>query len=223
MPWTQPGFIRKAIFAATARDIIEALLRPGRDPREDLPPPIFKRGILKLEDLNQGMELRGTVLNVVDFGAFVDVGLKESGLVHISQLSTRFIRSPHDVVAVGQVVTAWVLSVDAERGRVSLTMIAPGTPKRVPQKSQPPRKERQPESRRVEKPEPLAAAEALPSTASPPPPPRPVPRAPAPARPHIRKARSQPAPPLSQGVLEGTEPARSFGELKRLWDARRKN
>ena len=111
----------------TLRDILEALARPGRDPREDLPKPVFKKGFLKLEDLQAGMELRGTVLNVVDFGAFVDIGLKDSGLVHISQLANRYVKSPHDVVSVGDVVTAWVLSVDQDRKKVSLTMVAPGT------------------------------------------------------------------------------------------------
>ncbi len=90
----------------TFRDIFDALARPDRDPREDLPKPIFKKGVLKLEDLQAGMELKGTVLNVVDFGAFVDIGLKDSGLVHISQLANRYIKSPHDVVSVGDVVTA---------------------------------------------------------------------------------------------------------------------
>jgi uncharacterized protein len=111
----------------TLRDIIEALGRPERDPRDDLPKPIFKKGILKLEDLTAGMELKGTVLNVVDFGAFVDIGLKDSGLVHISQLANRYIKSPHDVVSVGDVVTVWVMGVDQERKRVSLTMVKPGT------------------------------------------------------------------------------------------------
>ena len=83
--------------------------------------------MLKLEDLQPGMELKGTVLNVVDFGAFVDIGLKDSGLVHISQLANRYIKSPHDVVSVGDVVTAWVMGVDHERKRVSLTMVKPGT------------------------------------------------------------------------------------------------
>jgi len=92
-----------------------------------LPPPVFKKGILKLEDLEAGMELKGTVLNVVDFGAFVDIGLKDSGLVHISQLANRYIKSPHDVVSVGDVVTIWVMGVDQERKRVSLTMVKPGT------------------------------------------------------------------------------------------------
>jgi uncharacterized protein len=111
----------------TLRDIFEALARPERDPRDDLPKPIFKKGVLKLEDLEAGMELKGTVLNVVDFGAFVDIGLKDSGLVHISQLANRYIKSPHDVVSVGDVVTVWVMGVDGERKRVSLTMVKPGT------------------------------------------------------------------------------------------------
>lgn len=109
----------------TLNDIIDALLRPGRDPRADLPPPVFRRGVLSLDDIEVGMELQGTVLNVVDFGAFVDVGLKDSALVHISQLATHFVRSPHDMVSIGDVVTVWVLSVDRERKRVGLTMIAP--------------------------------------------------------------------------------------------------
>ena len=111
----------------TLHDIFEALARPDRDPRDDLPKPIFKKGVLKLEDLTAGMELKGTVLNVVDFGAFIDIGLKDSGLVHISQLANRYIKSPHDVVSVGDVVTAWVMGVDNERKRVSLTMVKPGT------------------------------------------------------------------------------------------------
>ncbi len=111
----------------TLRDILEALGRPERDPRDDLPKPIFKKGVLKLEDLTPGMELKGTVLNVVDFGAFVDIGLKDSGLVHISQLANRYVKSPHDVVSVSDVVTVWVMLVDQERKRVSLTMVKPGT------------------------------------------------------------------------------------------------
>lgn len=130
----------------TVHDILDALARPGRDPRDDLPPPIFKKGVLKLEDLQAGMELKGTVLNVVDFGAFVDVGLKDSGLVHISQMANRYIKSPHEVVAVGDVVNVWVMAVDGDRRRVSLTMIAPGTERKVPERREPrpPRGERQP-------------------------------------------------------------------------------
>lgn len=128
---------------ATVHDVIQALLKPGRDPREDLPPPIFKKGILRLEDLQPGMELKGTVLNVVDFGAFVDIGLKDSGLVHISQLANRYIKSPYEVVAVNDVVSVWVLTVDMERRRVSLTMIAPGTERKPPE-----RRPRRPEGAR---------------------------------------------------------------------------
>ncbi len=116
----------------TLRDILAQLTRPGRDPREDLPQPIFKRGVLKLDDLQPGMELMGSVLNVVDFGAFVDIGLHDSGLVHVSHLANRFVRDPHDVVSVGDIVKVWVVEVDKTRRRVSLTMIAPGTPKHEP-------------------------------------------------------------------------------------------
>ncbi len=92
-----------------------------------MPPPIFKTGILKLDDLAAGMELYGTVLNVVDFGAFVDIGLHDSGLVHISQLANRYIRDPHEVASVGDIVKVWVLEIDKTRRRVSLTMIPPGS------------------------------------------------------------------------------------------------
>ena len=114
----------------TIQDVFEALARPGRDPREDLPPPIFKTGVLKLEDIHPGMELKGTVLNVVPFGAFVDIGLKESGLVHISQMANRYIRSPYDVVSVGDVVTVWVMDVKAGEKKISLSMIPPGQERR---------------------------------------------------------------------------------------------
>jgi len=119
----------------TLTDIIDALLRPGRDPRADLPPPVFRKGVLSLDDIEVGMELQGTVLNVVDFGAFVDVGLKDSALIHISQMATRFVRSPHEVVSIGDVVTVWVLSVDRDRKRIGLTMISQSEP--VPQTSAP--------------------------------------------------------------------------------------
>ena len=110
-------------------DILAQLARPGRDPREDLPPPIFKKGVIKLDDLSPGMELSGTVLNVVDFGAFVDIGLHDTGLVHISQLANKYVRDPHEVVSVGDTVKVWVHEIDKTRRRVSLTMIAPGTPR----------------------------------------------------------------------------------------------
>lgn len=114
----------------TVRDVLDNLLRPGRDPRESLPKPIFKKGVLHLEDLSPGMELKGTVLNVVDFGAFVDIGLHDSGLIHISQMADRYIRDAHEKVAVGDIVRVWVVEVDPARKRISLTMLPPGTEKR---------------------------------------------------------------------------------------------
>lgn len=109
----------------TLRDIIDSLQRPGRDPREELPLPIFRKDVLKLEDLVPGMELQGTVRNVIDFGAFVDIGVKNDGLVHISQLSSGYVKHPMDVVSVGDNVTVWVLNVDEKKGRVGLTMRRP--------------------------------------------------------------------------------------------------
>ncbi len=106
----------------TLRDIIDALLRPGRDPRDELPKPVFRTDVLSIEDIKPGMELNGVVRNVVDFGAFVDIGVKNDGLVHISELSDSYVKNPLDVVAVGDVVTVRVLSVDVERGRISLSM-----------------------------------------------------------------------------------------------------
>jgi len=136
----------------TLIDTFHALARPGRDPREDHPEPIFRKGIIKLEDLVAGMELKGEVLNVVDFGAFVDVGLKDSGLVHISQMANRYIKSPYDVIAVGDVVSVWVMAVDAERKRVSLSMIQPGQERRAqgrpPQGERPMREDRPPQGER---------------------------------------------------------------------------
>ncbi|MFB6366261.1 Tex family protein [Paenibacillus elgii] len=109
----------------TLRDILDSLQRPGRDPREELPAPIFRTDVLQIEDLKPGMELQGTVRNVIDFGAFVDIGIKNDGLVHISQLSNSYVKHPMDVVSVGDVVTVWVLNVDLKKGRVGLTMKKP--------------------------------------------------------------------------------------------------
>lgn len=109
----------------TLKDIIDALIRPSRDPRDELPTPLLRKDVLKLEDLKRGMELQGTVRNVVDFGAFVDIGVKQDGLVHISKLSNKFVKHPLDIVGVGDVVTVWVDSVDHNKGRVALTMLAP--------------------------------------------------------------------------------------------------
>jgi uncharacterized protein len=232
----------------TIKDIIDALARPGRDPREDLPPPIFKKGILKLEDLQPGMELKGTVLNVVDFGAFVDIGLKDSGLVHISQMANRYVKSPYDVVAVGDVVTVWVLTVDQDRRRVSLTMIQPGTERKPPEKRPlPPRREPAPQGqgqaqgqgqghrppRGGRRPAPAGARGGASG------PPR---RGQAPAQPAAAGAGAQPAtqrhqappppprkprrqlpkPKLSQAALAGKESLGTFAELAAFWEAKKK-
>jgi uncharacterized protein len=226
----------------TLQDIMDALARPGRDPREDLPPPIFKKGILKLEDLQPGMELKGTVLNVVDFGAFIDIGLKDSGLVHISQMANRYIKSPYDVVAVSDVVSVWVLSVDRDRRRVSLTMIKPGTERKPPE-----RKAEQPRPQRTGPPArgrrsgppgkrpPLQVAVPKPpgSTGSPvavpgrpvvagapaaqqPPAPPPRSAPPPPRKPHRRPHR----PKLTQEALQGEAPLRTFSELMAFFEAK---
>ena len=108
----------------TVKDVIACLLKPHRDPREDLPPVVFRTDVLSIEDITPGMFLTGTVRNVVDFGAFVDIGIKNDGLVHISQMADRYIRHPMEVVAVGDVVTVQVLSVDRDRGKVALSMKA---------------------------------------------------------------------------------------------------
>jgi uncharacterized protein len=211
-------------------DMIEALCKPGRDPREDLPPPIFRKDVVKFEDLQTGMELRGTVLNVVDFGAFVDVGLSDSGLVHISQLSSGYVRDPHDVVAVGDQVRVWVSAIDKDRRRVALTMIEPGTEKPRPEKQQ-----RRP--RRGQRPPAEAAAAAGQGTSERPRreagerKPHPAQRTPKPKgdrrdrrggrreeqRPQRTGAYEKRAPktvvPITKEMEEGKEYLRSFGDL----------
>jgi uncharacterized protein len=238
---------RLQVGVPTVKDIFAALARPGRDPREDLPPPVFKKGILKLEDLQPGMELKGTVLNVVDFGAFVDIGLKDSGLVHISRMANRYVKSPYDVVAVGDVVTVWVLEVDQGRHRVSLTMIPPGTerkpPERRPQQQPqqrregPPRGDRPPP--RGDRPPPRGGGRRPPprgqQRGGPPPqggrregaPPQQPAEAGAQAQrqppPPPRKPRRQPPKPnLSQAALAGATPLGTFAELAAFWEAKKK-
>ncbi|WP_053217401.1 Tex family protein [Virgibacillus senegalensis] len=107
----------------TLEDIMKALASPERDPRDDFPQPLLKKNVLSMEDLQQGMELQGTVRNVVDFGVFVDIGVKQDGLVHISKMSKQFVKHPTDVAAVGDVVTVWIDSVDLEKQRIALTMV----------------------------------------------------------------------------------------------------
>jgi uncharacterized protein len=225
----------------TLRDIMDALARPGRDPREDLPPPIFKKGILKLEDLQPGMELKGTVLNVVDFGAFIDIGLKDSGLVHISQMANRYIKSPYEVVSVSDVVSVWVLSVDRDRRRVSLTMIKPGTERKPPEKrAEQPRPQRTgppPRGRRPGPPgkRPLQVAVPKPPGSTPSPVASPgqpfVASTPADQQPSAPPSRSAPPPPrkphrrphrpkLTQEALQGEAPLRTFSELMAFFEAK---
>lgn len=199
-------------------DMIEAMCKPGRDPREDLPPPIFRKDIVKFEQLEPGMELHGTVLNVVDFGAFVDVGLSDSGLIHISQLSAGYVRDPHDVVAVGDQVRVWVASVDKQRRRVALTLIAPGTERARPGK---PRGSRR---HKPAAPQPQVAVAAGADQAPTAPPPRRA-RKPPRERRERRGRERQPRSgtyekragksrvPITKAMEEGKEAMRTFGDL----------
>ncbi len=210
------------------RDILSQLARPGRDPREDLPAPVFKQGILKLEDLAPGMELRGTVLNVVDFGAFVDIGMHDSGLVHVSQLADKFVRDPHDVVAVGDIIRVWVVEVDKQRRRVSLSMIPPGTqriagrrhesrpaapppapegelqPAQTPRPPRPPQKHPRPQGAGPQGPRPQQGQR-------PPPPPRPE---------YKPKRPPKPITPLTDEMRNGKAPLRSFSDLAQFFQVK---
>jgi uncharacterized protein len=109
----------------TLHDIVKELLRPGRDPRDELPPPMLRTDVMDIKDLVPGMELKGTVRNVIDFGAFIDIGVHQDGLVHISQITDKFIKHPSDVLKVGEVITVWVISVDIQKQRIALTMKRP--------------------------------------------------------------------------------------------------
>ena len=109
----------------TLKDIARELQKPGRDPRDDLPKPVLRTDVLAMEDLAPGMELMGTVRNVIDFGAFVDIGVHQDGLVHISRMANRFIKHPAEVVKVGDVIKVWVVEVDAKKKRIALTMLPP--------------------------------------------------------------------------------------------------
>ena len=106
----------------TLLDVASELMKPGRDPRDELPAPVLRTDVLEIKDLKPGMELKGTVRNVIDFGAFVDIGVHQDGLVHISQICDRFIKHPSQVLSVGDVVTVWVKEVDEKKKRISLTM-----------------------------------------------------------------------------------------------------
>jgi uncharacterized protein len=114
--------IELEVGALTLKDIIDEISKPGRDPRESMPKPILRSDVLKFEDLQIGMVLNGTVRNVIDFGAFVDIGVKYDGLVHISEMSNKFIKNPSDIVSVGDIVKVKVINLDTERHKVSLSM-----------------------------------------------------------------------------------------------------
>lgn len=114
----------------TLGDIIDELMRPNRDPRDELPAPMLRTDVMSMEDLKPGMEMTGTVRNVIDFGAFIDIGVHQDGLVHISRITKRFIKHPSEVLAVGDIVKVWVISVDTQKKRISLTMIDPNQKER---------------------------------------------------------------------------------------------
>ncbi|MBN1588125.1 MAG: helix-hairpin-helix domain-containing protein [Pirellulales bacterium] len=199
-------------------DILAQLARPGRDPREDLRKPVFKRGVLKLDDLSVGMALHGTILNVVDFGAFVDIGMHDSGLVHISQLANQFVRDPHDVVAVGDIVEVWVVGLDKERRRVSLTMIPPGT--KPPER--PPRRPRgKPDAKRPDQP----AHRTGKSSSRPRKPGRKEGGYDKKKRHQKTTYRPKPSPkpvvPITRKMVAGNEPMRTFGDLVQYYDIKR--
>ena len=114
----------------TLIDIINELMRPGRDPRDLLPAPMLRTDIMEMSDLCPGMELTGTVRNVIDFGAFIDIGVHQDGLVHISKITKKYIKHPSEVLNVGDIVKVWVVSVDTVKKRISLTMIDPSEKER---------------------------------------------------------------------------------------------
>ncbi len=192
------------------KDLLSGLTKPRRDPREDLTPPLFRRGVLKLEDLKPGMELTGTVLNVVDFGAFVDIGISDSSLVHISRLADHYVRDPHEVVSVGDVLRVWVIDVDRDRRRVALTAIAPKPPRREADSGS----GRQGGGQRPQRPQRPAGTGA--AKAGPPSKP-----ASAGARPKPAKPRPAPKPkivkPITDAMAEGREPLRSFSDLAQFF------
>ena len=199
-------------------DIVASLARPGRDPREDFSPPLFRKDVVKLEDLGEGMELMGTVLNVVDFGAFVDIGVSDSGLVHISQIANNFVRDPHERLAAGDVVKVWVREVDKTRRRVSLTMIPPGeeTPaaERRPRKSEKSKrsdrsagdksagKSNQQSRRRGKQTGKTGQSAKTGRQRRPAKPPKP----------------KKPVVPISESMAKGEEPMRTFGDLIQFYE-----
>ncbi|MDG0843906.1 RNA-binding transcriptional accessory protein [Staphylococcus equorum] len=122
---TEEMAVKLNIGQPTLEDVIKSLIAPNRDPRDEFETPILKSDVLSIEDLSKNMKLSGTVRNVVDFGAFVDIGVKQDGLVHVSKLSKKFVKNPMDIVSVGDIVDVWIIDIDDKKGKVSLTMIDP--------------------------------------------------------------------------------------------------
>jgi uncharacterized protein len=119
---TEKAAAECGIGVPTLLDVAAELMKPGRDPRDELPAPLLRTDVMEIDDLKPGMELQGTVRNVIDFGAFVDIGVHQDGLVHVSQISNKFIRHPSEVLSVGDRVTVKILSVDVKKQRIGLTM-----------------------------------------------------------------------------------------------------
>jgi uncharacterized protein len=191
------------------RDILDSLAKPGRDPRDDLPAPTFRSGIMKIDDIEPGMQLTGTVLNVVDFGAFVDIGISDTSLIHISRLADRYVRDPHEVVSIGDVLQVWVLEVDRERRRVVLTAIP--IDKRSSNRRTPKRTQTSPPQR-----EPTVKKVVVPKGGPRPPKFKQV------ARPNV-PANRQPAKPITQQMVQGKEPMRTFSDLFQYYEVKQQN
>ncbi len=211
------------------RQVLGELRRAGRDVRDDSPAPSFKRVQLKLHDLKPEMQLEGTVVHITNFGAFVDIGIGENGLVHISQMAPHYVQDPREVVSVGDTVKVWILQVDPDRSRISLSMIPPD---RRAQAAQAPGSEKGP-SARPEKPVPARAGQTAATSAPETPPKAPPPqkasvRPGTPERkpkPSTRQFRSKtpppPAPKLSEAVKQGKQPMRTFAELLQFFQLTR--
>ena len=192
------------------RDLLYAFRNLGRDPRDHATVALLRRGLLRFEDLQPGVELQGTVLNVAPFGVFVDVGLSDSALVHISRLSSQYVQDPHDVAAPGDAIRVWVHSVDTEKRRVALTAIDPRSRRREPPAAKPARQA--PPSR------PAAGTESQgPRTARPPRKPA-RPATPPPKRSVEVKPKAKPVKPITKAMVEGKEPLRSFSDLLQFMD-----
>ncbi len=190
------------------RYILDELARPGRDPRDAFSPPPLRSRRMSLDDVHPSMELKGTVVSVVDFGAFVDIGLSESGLVHISRLANRFVRDAHDEVAVGDVIQVWVVDIDKNRGRVSLTAIPPGTERPRDERRDRPKKDREGQTGE-RRPRQQRRDQGKKGNR-------------APRQPAVYVVQSKkPAKPISKKMIEGKEPLRSFSDLQQFFQKKR--